>query len=146
MYALISAAASFAATDIGGVMKRMKLSAALLAVAFILFMTAYCFALIAAYNALAVSAGTTAAALTICAGAVGLAGLTLAGLAIANRIERRRRDQRMAARRVQAAMAVSALPLLLRSKSMAIAATTIVGVLAYFMISRDGSSDPPDEA
>lgn len=91
--------------------------------------TAYAFAAVAAFLWLAESRTPLEAAVILAVGSVLLAAAAVAGLSIANTVARRREARRHAELQAQLAVAMSALPLVLRSKPVMIAAA--IGSLVF---------------
>ena len=123
---LVSSAMS---SDLQDAVKRTKRSAAFYAVIAVLALTAYGFAVLAGFLKLAESRGNLDAALILAVGTIAVIGIICGGMSIVSAIERRRLARRHAEIRGQLAVAMSALPLVLRSKPLLIAAA--IGAMAF---------------
>lgn len=117
-------------SDLQDAIKRTKRSAALSLAIAILGLTAYVFLMLAAFLKLAESRGTLDAALIIGVGTLVVGGLLCAAMSIVGAVARRKVAQRHADSRGQIAVAMSALPLVMRSKPLMIAAA--IGALVFF--------------
>lgn len=139
--------ASFIATDVAAMKRKLRRNAILYGVAFILFLTTY----VLLVAALAVHLGTLwgmPVALLVVAGGALLLGLVLmACVAIANSAQERRRREAAAANSNKAlaiTAAVSALPLLLKSKPLLLMAAA--GGLGFLAMKGTGSKQVPPPA
>lgn len=122
-------------TDLQDAIKRTKRTAAMALLVGVLALTAYVFLMLAAFLKLAETRGNLDAALILGVGTVVAGGLVCGGMSIAAAIARRRRVQRHADYRGQLAVAMSALPLVLRSKPLLIAAA--IGAVVFLGVGRD---------
>lgn len=139
--------ASFIATDVAAMKRKFRRNAILYGIALVLFLTTY----VLLVTALAVYLGTlwgTLAALLVAAGGAFLLGLIiLACVAIANSAEEKRRREAAAANSNKAlavTAAVSALPILMRSKPLLLLAA--VGGLGFLALRGTGSKEGPPPA
>lgn len=124
-------------SDVQDAVKRTKRAAAFYVAIAVLALTAYVFLMLAAYLKLAESRGSLDAALILGVGTVAAGGILCGAMRVATAIARRRMARRHAELRGQLAVAMSALPLVLRSKPLLVAAA--IGALVFLGTSR---SDP----
>ncbi len=124
-------------SDVQDALRRTKRAAAFYAVIGVLALTAYVFLMLAAYIKLAETRGGLDAALILAVGSVAVGGIACGAMSIAAAIARRRMARRHAELRGQLAVAMSALPLVLRSKPLLVAAA--IGALMFLGTSRDKS-------
>lgn len=126
---LLPLASSLIAEDVRGALRRARRGALAWGAVAVLAATAYIFVMIAAYQRLLLAYAPEDAALLIAAAALACAvaiGGIVAAVAAA---DRRRAARRRSEARGEMAMALSALPLVLRSRPLLIAAA--IGTLAF---------------
>jgi hypothetical protein len=116
-------------SDLQDAIKRAKRSAALALAIAVLGLTAYVFLMLAAFIKLAETRGNLDAALILAVGTLVAGGLLCGAMGVAGAIARRKAARRHADYRSQIAVAMSALPLVLRSKPLMIAAA--IGALVF---------------
>lgn len=119
---LLPLVSSVISSDVQDTVKTAKRSAVFYALIAVLALTAYTFAMMAGFFKLAETRGNLDAALILAVGTVVVIGILCAALSIVSTIQRRRAARRHAAFQSQLAVAMSALPLVLRSKPLLIAA------------------------
>jgi hypothetical protein len=147
MTALGPLLASFIATDVAAMKRRFRRNAILYGIALVLFLTTYVLLVAALAVYLGTLWGTLAALLVMAGGALLLALIMLGCVAIANSAEEKRRRQAAAAnsnRALAMTAAVSALPILMKSKPLLLLA--VAGGLGFLAIKGTGSKDGPPPA
>jgi hypothetical protein len=147
MTALGPLLASFIATDVAAMKRRFRRNAILYGIALVLFLTTYVLLVVALAVYLGTLWGTLAALLVMAGGALLLALIMLGCVAIANSAEEKRRRQAAAAnsnRALAMTAAVSALPILMKSKPLLLLA--VAGGLGFLAIKGTGSKDGPPPA
>lgn len=132
---LLPLVSSVMASDVQDAIKSTKRSLALWALIAVLGLTAYVFAMLAAFLKLSETRGGLDAALILAVASVAVGGVIAAAMSIVSTIQRRRLARRHDAFRGQLAVAMSALPLVLRSKPLLIAAA--IGTLVFLGAGRD---------
>lgn len=126
---LLPLASAFVAEDLRGALRRARRTACIWAAVAVLAVTTYAFLLVAAYQRLGLDRPADEAALIVAAAAFGTGVVAVGiGLALAA-AEKRRSARRRAAAKAEMAVALSALPLLLRSRPLLIAAA--IGAIAF---------------
>lgn len=123
-------------SDLQDAIKRTKRSAALSFVVAVLGLTAYVFLMLAAFLKLAETRGSLDAALILAGGTIVVGGLLCGAMSLSGSIARRAAARRHADHRSEIAVAMSALPLVLRSKPLMIAAAIAAVV---FLGTRDAN-------
>jgi hypothetical protein len=147
MTALGPLLASFIAMDVAAMKRKFKRNAILYGVAIVFFLTTYVLLVAALAVYLGTLWGTPMALLAMAGGALVLALFLVACVAIANGAEQKKK-QRVAAANSNRALAVtaaiSALPLLVRSKPLMLLAA--VGGLGFLALKGTGSRHGPPPA
>lgn len=126
---LLPLASSLIAEDVRGALRRARRGALAWGAVAVLAATAYIFLLVAAYQRLLLAYTPEEAALLVAGAALALAAVVVGIAAALAAAERRRAVRRRTETRGEMAMALSALPLVLRSRPLLIAAA--IGTLAF---------------
>lgn len=126
---LLPLASSFLADDVGAALRRARRRAAIWGLVAVLAATTYIFLLIAAYQRLSFARPADEAALIVAAAALAIAAAIVGVAAAFAAADRRRTARRRAEARGELAVALSTLPLVLRSRPLLIAAA--IGTLAF---------------
>ncbi len=126
-------------SDVQDAITRTKRSAALALLIGVLGLTAYVFLMLAAFLKLAETRGNLDAALILGVGMVAACGIVWGAMSAVAAIARRRSARRHAEFHSQLAVAMSALPLVLRSKPLLVAAA--IGAMVFLGTSRNADRD-----
>lgn len=126
---LLPVALGLVADDVRGAAGRARRSAIVWGAVAVLAVTAYVFGVLAAFWTLAETRPPIEAAWIVAAATVALAAVVIAAATAVGTVERRRQTRRHAELRTELTVALSALPLVFRSKPLLIAAA--IGTLAF---------------